>query len=342
MEQVDARSLSAETQEALRTRAVKAVLDGIPQHEAADRFGVARGTVVRWMKQYRVHGAPGLERKPQGRPPAPRLKGHQAATIVRLMTERCPNQLKFPFALWTREVVGLLIQRRFGIRVSVWTVGRYLRRWGLTPQKPTHRAFEQDPKAVAQWLDQEYPAIRRQAQREKGEIHWGDEMGLRSDHQSGTSWGLKGQTPVVLGTGQRFRCNVISSITNRGTLRFRVFAGHFTADVLIDFMKRLVRTTKRKVFLIVDRHPTHRAKKVTQWLENHGTQIRLFYLPPYSPERNPDEFLNHDVKANAVGRRRARDCTELVGNVRAYLRSTQQQPDIVKRFFDAEPVKYAA
>ena len=138
MEQVDARSLSAETQEALRTRAVQAVLDGILQHEAADRFGVARGTVVRWMKQYRAHGAPGLERKPQGRPPAPRLKGHQAATIVRLMTERCPNQLKFPFALWTREVVGLLIQRRFGIRVSVWTVGRYVRRWGLTPHVAHH------------------------------------------------------------------------------------------------------------------------------------------------------------------------------------------------------------
>ncbi len=342
MEQIDARSLSSRAQEALRKRAVKAVWDGMTQHEAADKFGVARGTVARWMKQYRDQGARGLDRRPQGRPPAPRLKGHQAATIVRLITERCPDQLKLPFALWTREAVARLIERRFGIRLSVWTVGRYWRRWGLVPQKPARRAFEQDPQAVAQWLKQAYPAIRRQAQKERAEIHWGDERGVRSDHQSGTSWGLKGRTPVVPGTGQRFRCHVISSITNRGTLRFRVFTGRFTADLFIDFMKRLIRASDRKVFLIVDRHPTHRAKKVKRWREKHGKQIRLFYLPPYRPERNPDEYLNHDVKANAVGRQRARDQHEMIGNVRSYLRSTQRQPDVVKRFFHAEPVMYAA
>jgi len=342
MEHIDARSLSAQAQEALRRRAVKAVLDGMTQQEAAPRFGVARGTVARWMKHYREEGTRGLNRKRQGRPPAPRLKGHQAATIVRLITERCPDQLRLPFALWTREACAMLIGRRLGMRLSLWTVGRYLRRWGFTPQKPARRAFEQDAKGVARWLKQEYPAIRRQAQREKAEIHWGDEMGLRSDHPSGTRWGLKGQTPVVPATGQRFRTNVISSITNRGTLRFRVFTGRFTADVFIDSMKRLVRTSKRKVFLIVDRHPTHRAKKVKRWLEKHTKQIRLFSLPAYSPERNPDEYLNHDVKANAVGRSRARDQHELVGNVRSYLRSTQRQPNVVRRCFHAEPVKYAA
>ncbi len=220
--------------------------------------------------------------------------------------------------------------------------GRYLRRWGRPPQTPARRALEPDAKGVARWLEQEYPAIRRQAQREKAEIHWADERGLRADPRSGTNGGLKGQTPGGAGTGQRFRTNVISSITNRGTGRFRVFTGRFTADGFIDFMKRLIRVSPRKVCLIVDRHPTHRAKKVKRWLAEPTKQIRLFYLPPYRPERNPDEYLNHDVKANAVGRRRARDRTELVGNVRAYLRSTQKQPDIVKRFFDAEPVKYAA
>lgn len=342
MENVDARSLSAKAQEALRKRAVKAVLDGMTQQQAAEKFGVARGTVTRWMTQYREQGVRGLNRKPQGRPPTPRLKGHQAATIVRLITERCPDQLKLPFALWTREAVGMLIERRYGVCLSVWTVGRYLRRWGLTPQKPAHRAFEQDPEAVGRWLKQQYPAIYRRARRERAEIHWGDEMGLRSDHQTGTRWGLKGHTPVVLGTGQRFRCNVISTITNRGTLRFRVFTGRFTADVFIDFMKRLVRTSERKVFLIVDRHPTHRAKKVKRWLAEHPKHIELFYLPPYSPERNPDEYLNQDVKSNATGRERAQNLHQMIGNVRAYLPSTQQQPEVVKRFFHAYPVTYAA
>ncbi len=342
MESVDARSLGAEAQEALRTRAVKAVLKGMTQREAALHFGIARGTVTRWMTLYRQHGLRGIARRPQGRPPAPRLKGHQAATLVRLITDRCPNQLKLPFALWTREAVQHLIQRRYGLQLSIWTVGRYLRRWGLTPQKPAKRAFEQDPQAVQHWLAQEYPAIRRQAHQEQGEIHWGDEMGVRSDHQAGTTWGVKGQTPVVAGTGQRFRCNMISSITNRGTLRFQVFTGRFTADRFIDFLKRLVRGSSRKVFLIVDRHPVHRAKKVCRWVAAHPREIQLDFLPPYSPAHNPDEYLNHDVKANAVGRQRAREKGELLRNVRAYLRRTQRQPQRVKRFFQPKTVRYAA
>ena len=157
-----------------------------------------------------------------------------------------------------------------------------------------------------------------------------DEMGLRWDHQSGTNWGLKGHTPVVLDTDQRFRCNVISTITNRGTSRFWVFTGRFTADVFIDFIKRLVRTSERKVFLIMDRHPTHRAKQVKRWLAKYPKHIRLFSLPPYSPERTPDQYLNHDVKSNAVGRERPQGQQEMVSNVCAYLRSTQEQPDVVK------------
>lgn len=342
MQNDDARSLSSKAQEALRKRTVKAVTDGLTHQEAADQFGVARGTVTRWVSDYRERGEQALDRKAKGRPAKPSLQGHQAATIVRLITERCPDQLKLPFALWTREAVAELIEQRFGIRLSVWTVGRYLRRWGMSPQKPAHRAFEQDDQAVAQWLDEVYPDIRRRAQREGAQIHWGDEMGLRSDHQAGTTWGMKGQTPVVAGTGQRFRANVISSITNRGTLRFRVFTGRFTADVFIDFLKRLVRTSPRKVYLIVDRHPTHRAKKVKRWLAKHPEEIELFYLPPYSPERNPDEYLNQDVKTNAVGRYRARDLSELVDNIRSYLRSTQRRPRVVQRFFHAGPVRYAA
>lgn len=342
MQNDDARSLSSEAQEALRKRAVNAVMDGLTHQEAAEKFGVARGTVTRWVSEYRERGEQALDRKAQGRPAQPRLQGHQAATIVRLITERCPDQLKLPFALWTREAVAQLIEQRFGICLSVWTVGRYLRRWGMSPQKPAHRAFEQDDEAVAQWLDEVYPEIRRRAQREGAQIHWGDEMGLRSDHQAGTTWGVKGQTPVVAGTGQRFRANVISSITNRGSLRFRVFTGRFTADVFIDFLKRLVRASPRKVYLIVDRHPTHRAKKVKRWLAKHSAKIELFYLPPYSPQRNPDEYLNQDVKANAVGRYRARNISELVDNIRSYLRSTQRRPRVVQRFFHAGPVQYAA
>src|SRR2546426_238835 len=184
MKTEDARSLSAKAQEALRRRVVQAVREGLTQAEAARLFGVARGTVNGWMGLWEREGSPGLKAGRRGRPPCPRLAPPQAATTVRLILSRCPDQLRLPFALWTREAVQQLLARRFGVHVSVWTVGRYLRAWGLTPQKPVRRAYEQNPAAVRRWLQKEYPAIRAQAKREKAEIHWGDEMGLRSEEHT--------------------------------------------------------------------------------------------------------------------------------------------------------------
>ena len=343
MKTKDARSLSPDAQEDLRRRVVKAVVEyGMRQTQAAEVFGVARPTINRWVGDYRARGASALASRKRGRPKRSRLVGHQAALAVRLIEGRCPDQLKLPFALWTREAVVGLLEQRFGLSVSVWTAGRYLSRWGLTPQKPLRRAYEQDPAATGRWLAEEYPAIRSEAKANGAEIHWGDEMGLRSDCQAGRSYGRKGKTPVVPGTGQRFGCNMISSITNRGTLRFIVFDKRFTASVFIDFLTRLVRQTDRKVYLIVDGHPVHRAANVKRWLAAHADAIRMFHLPGYSPELNPDEYLNNDVKANSVGRRRAKDKQELLANVRGYLRSTQKMPEVVRGFFRAEPVRYAA
>src|SRR5208283_2703439 len=261
MKKQDARSLPGKSQEDLRRRVVKAVQEGLPQTEAAHVFGVARGTVNRWMGLVERGGARALKARRRGRPPVSRLAAQQAARTVRLMVSRCPDQLSLPFALWTREAVQQLLSRRFGLQVSVWTVGRYLRAWGLTPQKPVRRAYEQNAVAVRRWLEEEYPAIRAKARQEGAQIHWLDEMGLRSDHQAGRSYGRRGQTPVVFGTGQRFRCNMISSITNRGRLAFMIFRQRFTARVFLNFLGRLLRLTRKtrkKVFLVVDGHPVHK------------------------------------------------------------------------------------
>lgn len=218
------------------------------------------------------------------------------------MEQKCPEQLGLPFYLWTREAVQQFLTQRFDLSVSVWTIGRYLKKWGLTPQKLLHRACEQDPKAVKQWLETEYPQICREAHREEAQIHWGDEMGVRSDYQAGRSYGRVGETPTVLGTGKRFGCNMISTITNRGKLCFQLFTQRFDATVILDFLRRLIRHSSQKVFLIVDSHPVHRSRAVHQWLKKHADRIRMFFLPAYSPELNPDELLNHNVKANAVRR----------------------------------------
>ena len=235
-----------------------------------------------------------------------------------------------------------LIARRFGISLSIWTVGRYLKRWGFTPQKPLRRAYEQNPEAVKRWLEEDYPAIRRQARAERAEIHWGDEMGMRSDHQAGRSYGRKGQTPVIPGTGKRFGCNMISAVTNRGRLAFMVFKERFTSQVMIEFLRRLIKQNPRKVFLIVDGHPVHRSRCTQRWVHQRRKKIRLFYLPGYSPQLNPDEFLNQDVKTNAVGRQRPKDQPEMMRRVRSYLRSTQRRPQVVRNYFHHEDVRYAA
>jgi transposase len=342
MKTKDARSLPAVAQEDLRRKAVKAVLGGMKQVEAAKVLGVTRQAIGKWLKAYRQGGLKTLKAKRQGRPRGGSLLGWQSAQIAKSVVDRCPDQLKMPFYLWTREAVGQLIERRFGVRLSVWTVGRYLARWGFTPQKPMRRAFEKNPEAVHRWLDEKYPAIRKQAKQEKADIYWGDEMGMRSDHTVGRSYGRRGQTPVILGTGVRFGCNMISAITNKGQLNFMVFKQRFKANVFEEFLRRLVRQSERKVFIIVDGHPVHRSGKVKKWLNKNEKHIRLFFLPSYSPELNPDEILNQDVKSNAVGRKRARCQSELVANVRSFLWGRQRRPNVVKKYFSEKHVSYAA
>ena len=337
----DARCLTSEAQETLRIRVVAAVRGGLSQSEGARVFGVSRVSVNGWMKRAQG-GVKALRTGRRGRPKSPRLPGRDASRVVRKITGSCPDQLRLPFALWTREAVVELLARDFGLSVSVWTAGRYLRNWGLTPQKPVRRAYERDPVAVAAWLNDEYPAIARRAKVEGAEIHWGDEMGLRSDYQAGRSWSPRGKTPVIPGTGQRFRCNMISTVTNRGRLAFMLFIENFDAVVFLRFLRRLVRHAGRKVFLIVDGHSAHKAAPVRKWLAAHKDQIEIFFLPTYSPDLNPDELLNHDVKVNALGRRRPATRPQMIAGVRSYLRSTQKIPALVRNFFQHELTRYAA
>jgi transposase len=338
----DFRALTPAAQETIRFKALAALKEGRSKTEVSRLFGVSRQAIHGWINRKQQAGIQGLRARRRGRPAGGRLDPKQKRMICRLVTDHCPDQLKLPFYLWTREAVAHLIAQRCGERLSVWTAGRLLARWGFTPQKPTRRAFEQDPKEVGAWLRRKYPAIRALARREKGLIFWADEMGLRGDHAAGRSFSPQGQTPVIPGTGQRFRCNLISAITNRGQLQFMVFKERFTVAVFLKFLRRLLRQNQRKIFLIIDSHPVHVAKAALRWLKSRRAALRVYFLPGYSPELNPDEYLNQDVKTNAVGRTRPLDRKEMIGNIRAYLRSTQANRSLVKRYFHAEPVRYAS
>ncbi len=317
-------------------------MDSVTQIEVARIFGVTRQAVGKWVKAYREGGEKALAEKRRGRPRGGSLLPWQAAQIAKTVVDRTPEQLKLPFYLWTREAVARLVERRFGIQLSVWTIGRYLSRWKFTPQKPMRRAYERDTGAVQKWIEVDYPSIRTQAKEEKARIYWGDEMGLRSDHCTGTSYAKRGQTPIIPGTGKRFGCNMISAITNRGHLNFMVFKVKFSAEVFIEFLSRLTRQSKDKVFLIVDGHPVHRSAEVRTWVPENSESIRLFFLPGYSPDLNPDELLNNDVKSNAVGRKRAHNVVEMISTLRSFLWSRQRTPNVITNYFHAKSVRYAA
>lgn len=340
----DARTLPPAAQAHVRQLAVKAVRAGMKQTEAAKTYQVSLRAVNKWMALDKVGGLRALKPKRRGRAPGQggRLTRRQAHRLRQVIVGKMPDQLKLPFYLWTRAAVANLIEQQFGLTVSLTTIGRYLQAWGLSAQKPVRRAYERNDATLTRWLTEEYPALARQAKREKAMIYWGDEMGLRSDHVTGTSYAPVGQTPVIRATGQRFGCNMISAITNRGHLAFMVFHGKFQSHRFVEFLRRLLKQTTRKVYLIVDGHPVHKAGPVTRFVAKHARRLCLWRLPGYCPELNPDELLNQDVKTNGLGKSRPATRAELMATVRRHLHRRQKQPQLIQNLFQEPHVRYAA
>jgi transposase len=336
--------LPGAAQEELRRTAVRLVIEGRSQVEVAGLLGVTRQAVGNWIATHRRGGDQALGARRRGRRGGhTKLSESQQQKIAALICGKNPDQLKLPGFLWTRALVRDLIRQQFNIEVGEDTAGRYLRAWGFSPQKPMRRAYEQSDEAVRRWLEERYPEIERQARRDRAEILWADEMGLRSDHQAGRTWAPIGETPVTKATGKRFKANMIAALSNTGTLRFRVFEERFTGPLFLDFLKRLLRDAKgRKIIVIVDGHPAHRARIVRDWITEHPDEIELHFLPGYAPELNPAEMLNCDVKANALGRRRPLDVTQLKADVHRYLRARQRRPWQVAKYFHERHVTYAA
>lgn len=290
----DARALPAVVQEEKRKQAIRMWKKNRYTHkEIGEQVGVHHLTVGRWIGRYKAHGMKGLlASRVQGRPVGAgrSLSEDQEAAVQKLLIDKTPDQLKLSYALWTREAVQQLIIQETGIKLAIRTVGVYLKRWSFTVQKPKKQAYEQRPAEVKQWLDEEYPTIHQRAKAENAEIYWGDETGLRSDSQHVRGYAPKGKTPTLRLNAKRTSVNLISAVTNQGKVRFRFFDGTMNADILIDFMKRLIKDAKRKVFLILDNLRVHHAKVVKAWLVEHEEEIEVFYLPSYSPELNPDEL----------------------------------------------------
>jgi len=270
------------------------------------------------------------------------LTAKQEARALRWICGGCPDQRQLPFALWTRRAVQELFRMRFGMRMPIRTVGLYLQRWGMTPQRPTRRAYERDDAAVARWLRVEYPKLARRARAEGAQICWGDETGLRSDESRHRGYAPRGQTPVVRIPARRSSLSVISAITNQGTVRFMIYPGAVRPTILLRFPQRLIRDQQRRIFLIVDNLRVHKAHAVRAWVAQHAAQIRLFFLPPYSPELNPDEYLNSDLKRGVHTGIPPRDAVDLKRQTLSQLRRLQRSPRRVRAYFEHPAIQYAA
>jgi transposase len=337
----DARSLNRETLTELRKRAVSSVQEGQSPEDVAQALGVTRAAMYGWLARYRNGGWGALDAKKRGGR-KPKLDGAKMRWVYETVTSNNPLQLQFPFALWSAKMVGQLIERQFGIRYSKASVCRLLKQLGLTPQRPLRRAYQQSQQRVQQWLDDTYPAIQERARRENAQIFFADEAGVRSDHHGGTTWAQKGQTPVVPSTGARFGLNLISAVSAQGEFRFMTVEGRVNAGVFIDFLKRLVHNADRPIFLIVDGHAAHRAKKVERYVESLEGQLELFFLPPYAPQLNPDECAWNDLKNNAIGRQQITGPAQLKAEVLRFLRYLQKTPARVMGYFNTATTKYAA
>ena len=341
MKRRDGRALDHKTLEEIRTRAVERVQAGESPEVVMRTLGFTRSCIYAWLARYRSGGWGGLKaRALEGRPM--KIKPAQMRWLCRTIRGKSPLQFRFEFALWTREMIRILLREKFQLELSLASVGRLLKQLGLTCQRPLFRAIEQDPKRVRRWLEEEYPRIREQARQAGAEIYLGDEAGVRSDCHAGTTWGIKGQTPVVRSTGRRSAITMLSAVSARGALRFMVTKGKVNGPVFVEFLKRLMHNAARPVFLVLDGSSYHQGRVVQQYVASCQGKLQLFFLPPYSPELNPDEQVWNYVKHHGVAKAALRGGKELKKFVMARLRSLQKLPWTIRMFFLTPHTRYAA
>lgn len=344
MEKRDARTLSIEARQELRYQVVRMKKKKIKAAVISQTTDLSVETISRIWTMYKSGGKKAIELKKRGRKEGEKrdLSPEQEAHIVKQLIDKTPQQLKFKYALWTRESVQKLIEHEYDIKMPISTVGKYLQRWEFTAQVPIKRAYERNDAKVRQWLDEEYPEIEKLSKEEHAEIQWADETACVSLPSVIKGYAPKGKTPVLEHTAKRFKINMISSITNRGKLRFMVYDQNMDAELFITFLERLIESSDKKVFLILDNLRVHHSKIVKAWVEEHQSDIRLFYLPAYSPDLNPDEYLNNDFKKNVNAKNIPTNKNELTENTNEFMNMLSNTPQRVANYFKHDRVAYAA
>jgi transposase len=345
MDKEDARYQTLEQLHERRKQVVRLHRKGCGVMRIVELSGLSYPTVRGVIDRYVQGGATAIKPAARGKNAGDGrcLSEQQEQSIRQIICDKRPEQLKMEFALWNRAAVMQLIEREHGIKLSIRGVGNYLRRWGFTPQKPIRRAYEQRPEAVQKWLTEEYPDIEQRAKSEGAEIHWGDETALVNTDVRGRSYAPAGKTPVTFAVGgTRQKLSMIATVTNQGKARWMIIDEAFNSDKLIEFLQALTKDAKKKVFLILDNLRVHHSKPVKKWADEHKEEIALFYLPSYSPELNPEERLNADLKHAICSKVPVRTKARLKEAATKHMLILEQSPDRVKKYFQDPYVKYAA
>ena len=340
----DSRTLSPAAQYEIRRQAIKLYQSGHSYISIGEKLEVHRNTIGKWVDRFKAGGMKSLAVNKRGPKEGTtmQLSATEQQSIRKQLIEKEPDQLKLPFALWTREAVGLLIKKETEQNLDLRQVGRYLKRWGFTPQRPAKQAYQRCDKKVAKWIDEEYPTIKEQAEHENAEIHWADETGIKSHNHRGRGFAPKGNTPVRKHNAQYEKVNMISSVTNQGKLRFMCYDGSFTYQVFHQFLSKLITDSDgRKVIVIVDNLRVHHSKVIKRWLKIYRRFIEVYYLPSYSPDLNPDEFLNCDLKTELAKRPERRQKGQWRPTVEKTMQNLASKPDRVASYFQAESIRYA-
>jgi len=341
--------LSVAEQESLRLRIIRTAKKNLKPNGKIDVAKVSEicecstSHVKSTWKKYQSGGVAAVKAVKMGRPQhSGAFSEEQQSKIRQMIIDKTPEQLKIKGFLWDRARVAELIYQLYKIRLCLQTISKYLKKWGMTPQRPITRNYKQQPEAIQKWLDEEYPIIKERANAEGAEIHWGDETGCQNETNYVKGYAPKGQTPILLTGNPRLRINMISTITNQGKLRFMFYETSMNAQVLLTFLRRLIKDAPRKVFLILDNLPSHHAIIVREWLERHKEQIEVFYLPSYAPEYNPDEYLNGNLKREMANSGYSATVGELESKARGFMMKVQRNPKHIASFFQAKSVRYAA
>jgi transposase len=337
----DGRKLSHENSEFIRMNAIERINNGESVREVMRSFGLSRTTAYPWLRKLKKFGMKSLQSS-KSTGPKNRLSPMQMTTARTWICGKDPRQYGIDFGLWTRKIVQTLIKERFGIELSISSVGVLLSKLNITPQKPLQRAYQRDPVAISKWKTETYPKIKKMCKKANGIIFFMDEAGFNSDDTRGRTWGIRGETPVVKVDGRRQRVNAISAVSPNGAFWHQVYDGKLNSEMFINFIYDLIKRQSGHVFLIVDSLPAHKSKEVQEFLRLNKSSITLFFLPTYAPELNPDEFVWSYMKNNGTVKRPLRHAESLKSRVVSDLKCIKRKRSLVRSFFKASSVVYTA